>query len=729
MMKIDRRSFLALGLGAAAGTALTPLPWKLTDDISIWTQNWRWLPVPADGDVTMEIGACTLCPGGCGISVRKVGDRIVKIEGLPGHPVNDGGICALGISGTQLLYGGSRIKSPMKRSGERGQNKWSPISWDDAIAEVTAQIKTLVEAGKQESLACITGSDRGTVPLLFKRLLAVLGSPNFMPTSSMADSYSTVIRKMQGLSGSVDAGFDIENAGFILSFGSGIVEGWGSPLRMIRTANDLKAKKVSMVQVEQRLSNTAAFTQALVAVKPGTETDLALGMAAVIVAENLHNASAAGGSSSGFAEFAAMLKQQFGTDAVSAKTGLKSSAIVELARKFADPANRSLAICGRGRGSSPGSTREFMAVHALNSLVGRVNAQGGVYAVTAPDYIDWAKDASMTAAITGKTRIDEAGTGAFVHTDSLLNRLPAKILAQGDSPVGLLLVSEANPVYTLAGTKQVMEAFKKVPYIVSFSTTMDETTALADIVLPNHSYLERYQDVPVRAGLVKPLINLAKPVAAPQYDTQNVGDVVIKIAKALESPVADAFPWENYEDCLAKTLGDKWEPMKEKGFWADDSFVPSTSATFAFPAQFPDAPALAGDEKNMALVLLPKESMRLWGGAVADLPFGLKTVPDTELKGNAIVVEVNPKTGAALGLADGKEAVLTTASVSATVKVTFFEGIMEGVVAIPKGLGHTGSEKYLADKGVNTGELIAPVEDPVSGLDAAFGTRASLRRA
>lgn len=730
MMKIDRRSFLALGLGVAAGTALTPLPWKLTDDVSIWTQNWRWLPVPGDGDVTMEIGSCTLCPGGCGISVRKVGDRIVKIEGLPGHPVNDGGICALGISGTQLLYGGGRIKSPMKRSGERGQNKWSPISWDDAIAEVTTEIKKLVEAGKQESLACITGSDQGTTPLLFKRLLAVLGSPNFMTTSSMADSYSTVIRKMHGLSGAVDAGFDFENTGFVLSFGSGIVEGWGSPLRMIRTANDLKTKKVSMVQVEQRLSNTAAFTQALVAVKPGTEADLALGMAAVIVAENLHSSSAVGGSSSGFSEFAAMLKQQFSPDAVSAKTGLKNTAIAELARKFADPANRSLAICGRGQGSAPGSMREFMAVHALNALVGRVNTQGGVYAVQAPDYIDWAKDASMTAAITGKTRIDEAGTGTFTHTDSLLNRLPAKILAKGDSPVGLLLVSEANPVYTLAGTKQVMEVFKKIPYIVSFSTIMDETTALADIILPNHSYLERYQDIPVRAGLVKPLINLAKPVAAPQYDTQNVGDVVIKIAKALESPVADAFPWENYEDCLAKTLGDKWESMKEKGFWTDEAFVPGAGATaFAFPAQLPDAQVLAGDEKAMALVLLPKESMRLWGGSVADLPFALKTVPDTDLKGNQAVVEVNPKTGSSLGLADGKEALLTTASGSATVTVTFFEGIMEGVVAIPKGLGHTGSEKYIADKGVNTGDLIAPFEDPVSGLDAAFGTRASLKRA
>lgn len=725
MMKIDRRSFLALGLGAAAGTALTPLPWKLTDDISIWTQNWRWLPVPEDGDVTYETSACTLCPGGCGISVRKVKDRIVKIEGLSGHPVNNGGICALGISGTQLLYGGNRFTSPMRRSGERGKNSWTKISWDEAIAEVKAQITALVDAGKQESIACITGSDRGTVPMLFKRLLAALGSPNAMSAPSMADSYTAVIRHTQGQSGAVDAGFDVENAGFILSFGSGIVEGWGSPLRMIRAANTLKADKTPMVQVEQRLSNTAAFSQNLVAVKPGTEADLALGLAAVIVSENLHNASVTG-SSTGFAEFAAMVKKEYAVDAVSARTGLTSKAIAELARKFADPANRSLAVCGRGKGTTPGSMREFLAVHALNALAGRVNAKGGVYAVPSPDYIAWAKDKVMT---TGKTRIDDAGTGAFRLADSLLNRLPGKILEKGDSPVGLLLISEANPAYTLSGTKQVKDAFKKIPYIVSFSSFMDETTAMADLILPNHSYLERYEDAPVRSGLVKPLINLTRPVASPQYDTRHVGDTVIGIAKALEGDVAGAFPWESYEDCLAQTLGDKWEPMKEKGFWTDDSFVPPGGGSFAFPAEIPDGPVFTGDEKAMALFLLPKESMRLWGGPVADPPFALKTVPDTELKGRDTVVEVNPKTGASLGLADGRDAVLTTAAGSATVKVAFFEGIMEGVVAIPRGLGHTDTEKYLTDKGVNLGGLIPTVEDPVSGLDGAVGARASLKRA
>jgi anaerobic selenocysteine-containing dehydrogenase len=76
-MKISRRNFIALLAGGAAGIHITPLPWKVTDDIAIWTQNWPWLPVPPVGAFSHKKSVCTLCPGGCGIVVRKVDERAV----------------------------------------------------------------------------------------------------------------------------------------------------------------------------------------------------------------------------------------------------------------------------------------------------------------------------------------------------------------------------------------------------------------------------------------------------------------------------------------------------------------------------------------------------------------------------------------------------------------------------------------------------------------------------
>ncbi|MBL0714156.1 MAG: molybdopterin oxidoreductase, partial [Desulfosarcina sp.] len=121
-MKIDRRSFLALSVGGTVGTALTPLPWKIQDDVAIWSQMWPWTPWPVDGENTFVNSVSTLCTDGCGITVRKAGERAVKIEGMETYPINAGGICNLCAAGLQKLYGPTRILSPLKRVGARGQN-------------------------------------------------------------------------------------------------------------------------------------------------------------------------------------------------------------------------------------------------------------------------------------------------------------------------------------------------------------------------------------------------------------------------------------------------------------------------------------------------------------------------------------------------------------------------------------------------------------------------------
>jgi len=272
-MKMDRRSFLSFVIGGAAGTTLSPLPWKLTDDLAIWSQNWPWTPVPKNGEVSFVNTTCLLCPGGCGITVRKVDDRAVKIEGTPGHPVNDGGICILGLSGLQLLYGPTRVPSPLKRVGKRGENRWQKITWDEGIALVAEKLKDLRGKNLSHTLACISGTDGGTVARLMERFLTAYGSPNFIRTPSMRDSYEMTLHVMQGAQASI--GLDVAHADFILSFGSGILEGWGSPVRLFKANSAWKEKGVKVVQVEPRLSNTAAKSDKWLPIHPGPEGILA----------------------------------------------------------------------------------------------------------------------------------------------------------------------------------------------------------------------------------------------------------------------------------------------------------------------------------------------------------------------------------------------------------------------------------------------------------------------
>ncbi|MEJ2223275.1 MAG: molybdopterin-dependent oxidoreductase, partial [Desulfobacterales bacterium] len=282
-MKVDRRSFLAFALGGAAGTALSPLPWKVTDDFSIWSQNWPWTPVPQKGEISTVNSACTLCPGGCGISVKKVGERVIKIEGIKGHPVNDGGLCTLGLAGAQLLYGPTRIKTPMQKVN----GHWQKMSWEEAIKLLATKLKELRAGGSAHKVACVAGSDRGTMPELFNRFLNVYGSPNFFRTPSIWDSYELALYLTQGTRSM--AGFDIENADFILSFGSGLIEGWAAPGYMLRAKAMMRKNGGRMDQLEARLSKTAAKSDHWIAINPGTEGALALGLAHVIIKEKRYD--------------------------------------------------------------------------------------------------------------------------------------------------------------------------------------------------------------------------------------------------------------------------------------------------------------------------------------------------------------------------------------------------------------------------------------------------------
>jgi anaerobic selenocysteine-containing dehydrogenase len=739
-MKIDRRSFLSFAIGGAAGTALSPLPWKLIDDSSIWSQMWPWTPVPPDGEATYAHSTCTLCPGGCGITVRLIDGRAVKIEGREGHPINQGGLCLLGLSGLQLLYGPTRVPAPLKRVGDRGAGKWQRISWETAISEIAEVLGGLRGSGQAHTVAAICSRNRGTVAGLMERFLTAFGSPNFIRMPSMEDAQELGLYLTQGVLGSV--GYDFENSDYVLSFGAGLIDGWGAPVRMFRAHSGWHERGATVVQIENRLSNTAAKADQWVSIRPGTEADLALGIAHLMVAEGRYDSSFVEGRTADFDTFKEALTG-YAPDKVAATTGVPVETIAALAEAFA-AADRPVAVYGRGKGNVPGSLKEVLAVMALNALAGNLNQPGGMWAVPEPETAEWPEIETDELAAEGlqKPRIDGAGGQPYPYSRYLLNRLPQNLSDGGTYDIKALFVDDANPLYSLSGTQAVRQAFAQIPTIVSFASHMDETAAFADYVLPGHVYLERFEDVVVTAGLKRPTIGLVQPVMAPQYNTRHVGDTLIQLARALDEPVAAAFPWGDYRACLEGSMGDKWDILLAQGVWTDDAFeadpavdFETASGDFEFVSEAGAAVytaagvAAEGDENSLPLLLVPYDIMRLASRRAGSPPFMVKTVSDTLLKGKDVLVEVNPQTANAAGLAEGKYATLETPAGRARVKVHVSNRIQPGVVAMVRGLGHTAFDKYLADKGVNVNTLMGPVIDPASGFNAVWGVRAKLARA
>lgn len=758
-MKIDRRCFLSLVVGGAVGTTLTPVPWKLTDDIAIWTQNWPWTPVPEDGPNKYVKSVCTQCPGGCGIVARTIKNRAIKIEGQPDHPVNNGSLCPKAISATQHLYGPSRIQEPMKRAGERGQGKWEKISWDEAIATVSEKLAELRTKGKPHEVACISDTDKGSVAYLLDRFLRAYGSPNFIRTPTSLDAQELSLYLSCGQQGSI--GYDLKNADFILSFGCALMDGCDAA-GQIMSAYAGFDQKVQLVQIEPRLSDTAGRASKWIAAKPGTEGILALGLGHVIVRENLYNKDFVNNFSAGFEDwqdesgtahpgYRSMVKD-YSPDKVAELTGLSSQAIESLARSFVR-ARRPIAVSGYNSTGS-GSLDQALAIFALNALAGNIRKPGGITFVGEPDYLSWTEMKIDKTASAGnqQPRVDNAGSGSYPHARYLLNQLPRVIKdAKADAPVQALLVAGANPLYTMTDNKAAAEAFDRIPFIVSFSAFMDETAKHADLLLPHPHFLECYQDVPTPAGLPETVIGLSRPVVKTSYDVRHTGDVVIQIAKSFGGFIENAFPWKDYEDFLQKSLSEKWKTLEKKGYWTEatpqdttwsEAFrTPSGKFEFLPRAKFAgtgsakgqalvfDNLSLPGDAKELPLILIPYTSARIAHGPVANTPFMTKTVDAGVIRKNDVFVEINPRTAEEYGLSQDDRATLKTPAGQARVRVNLFEGVMPGLVAMPAGLGRTGFSEYIAGKGVNVYSLIPGVEDPGSGLNTAWGARASLAKA
>jgi anaerobic selenocysteine-containing dehydrogenase len=568
-MELDRRNFIKFVAGGVGGTLLSPLPWKLVDDIAIWTQNWPWVPVPAKGKFSAVNSVCSLCSGACGIEVRKAGDRVVKIEGRSDYPVNRGALCPLGMAGQQILYNeGIRWKGPMKRVGPRGSEEFREITWDQALNELATRIKGLREQGAPEKLAAIDGNQsRSTLALMIQRFLDAVGSPNYLAVPREEDTHALAAHLMQGTHGPVP--IDLENSDFILSFGCPLLDGWGGSGRMQSAwrefAGDTERKKAHLVQIDPRASRTALKADEWIAPLPGTEAALAMGIAHVIVKEKRYNKEFienhafgfddwfdAGGGHRGFSRF---VLETYAPPVVEKITGIQKHTIISLAKRFAD-SKAPLAIAGRGKGLLPGSVYEFMAVHALNGLVGSINRRGGVLTAEDLPLASWREATYDSVAVDGlnKQRVDLAGSPRHPFSGSLLHRLfEATNTTQGCS-IDTLLICSANPIHTVPDGKDLKEAFEKIPFVTSFSPFRDETSLMADLILPDHIYLEKMTDIVWPPGLQYPLYALSQPVVRPLYGTRHSGDVFISLAQRIGGTVSDSFGWEHFEEAVKERV-------------------------------------------------------------------------------------------------------------------------------------------------------------------------------
>jgi len=670
---MDRRHFIKL-------TAITGTTAALTACGNPENQLIRFIPeddlIP--GIATWKPSICPLCSAGCGVIARVMeGEAEVfrngqpglikmglakKLEGNPEDAISQGKLCSRGQAAIQITYHPDRLDQPKKRSGERGAGQFVDITWDEAIKELTGKLDELAAANDQASLAFLARPRRGRRLDLAAELLQRFGAKPPVTYEFFSDE---VLRRANASAfGSHQlATVDLENAKFVISFGADFLGTWNSAVaqsvaygRMRQAGAGARPK---FVHVDARLTQTAANADEFVACKPGTEGLLAMAMAAIV-----NKAADAG---------------DYAPAMVAEKTGVPVEKIERLAREFAahGPA---VALVGGAPLAHTNAAFHAYAVNTLNRAGNALNQPGGL---------------------------------SFVPQGSQAATRPLKEIL--DAAPKVLLIDDVNPVFASPASWKVADALKRVPFIVSFGSFVDETSALADLILPDHSFLESWVEAAPESGSAKAAPSKFAPVMRPLYDTRSTPDVLLEVSRGLAKPIAPALP-NTFEEYLAGGN--------------PSASAPSASADKkGLPPQMPwTEPQFDGDAAQYPYHFMPYASQNLHDGSLAHLPW-LQELPDPMTSGMwCSWVEINEKKAIELGIAEGDLVEVTSSQGSVRAPAFLNPGLAPDAVAMPVGQGHTNFTRYATNRGVNPIAILAPATVAETGTLAWAATRVKIAR-
>jgi anaerobic selenocysteine-containing dehydrogenase len=735
---MERRDFLKISVLTGAVGALESCG---SPDIQII----RFLPeedmVP--GIATWKPSVCTLCSAGCGLIVRVMeGEAEVlrngkaglikmglakKLEGNPDHPVNRGKLCARGHAGLQVVYHPDRLRGPMKRTGARGSGQFDPVSWDDALMELSGQLSALQPADRA-SLAFLSRPLRGQRRELVERFLRAFGAPPPMAYEPLDEA---VLRRANLMSfGRAELPtFDLARADYLISFGADFLGVWNSPVSQSIGYGEMRqgrpGRRGRFVQVESRMSQTGGNADQWIPCHPGREGALALGIAHVILRERLNRGpvqSRAGALIPGWSQGL----PTYAPEAVASLTGVPAETITRLAREVSS-SGQSAAIVGGAPLAHTNGLFTALAVNALESLVD-AGGEGGRILSFMPD----------------------SGLGAPAPVQgsyATLNTFAQTVLEERPGAPKVLLLHDANPVFSAPSATRVREAIAKVPYVVSFSSFVDETSALADLILPDHAPLESWLDDLPESGANRTVASLAAPAVRPLHNTRSMPDVLLGLARQMGGAIAAALPWETYEAMLqarylelrrqmpaavpADSDDDFWSKVQEQGGWwspagTAQGGTAAISGRVAAPAT---EPAFDGAAGEFEFYFQPYPSQAFRDGSLAHLPW-MQELPDVLTTAMwSSWVEINPQTAERLGIAQGDMVAVSSQHGTVRAPAVVSPGIAPDLVAMPIGQGHSNFTRFATGRGANPLSILAPLTEPETGSLAWAATRVKLARA
>jgi anaerobic selenocysteine-containing dehydrogenase len=510
---------------------------------------------------------CRGCHGVCGVRLHLENGRLVRVTGDPASPTSRGYICVKGKAAPELLYHPDRLKYPLKRAGARGEDRWRRISWDEALDEVAARLAKAKRESGAESIVGARGTGRPYY-VLFHRFLNCLGTPNRLGFAHLCYGPRLTVSAMT--CGNLPVcdyyGFGGAYPDCVLVWGSNLTEvGAADGMCGYQLTRTLK-RGAKLIVVDPRRTDLAARADVWLQIRPGTDAALALGMLHVIIEEGLYDRDFVARYTVGFEKLAERARS-YTPEKVADITWVPAEQIRAAARLYAKTRPACLQW-GVGIDQGVNNFQTIRAVLMLSGVTGNIDAPGGDVLWVPPEGVV-VQAPRLNPAIELPERLSAAsrrkmlGGDKYKLSTTIQPRLFIEAALTGRPyPLKALFIMGTNLLIGHSDCLKMVEALRKMDFIVASDLFMNPTVQLADIVLPAASWLET-DDVP---DLHIVWCNTIRQKVAAVGECRDDKEVLFDLARRLG--MQENFPWRDtreYCDWVLRGTGLTFEQFKETG--------------------------------------------------------------------------------------------------------------------------------------------------------------------
>jgi thiosulfate reductase/polysulfide reductase chain A len=724
--EISRRDFLKLGSAAASAFAVGQF---IAPPVAATAHHAGSLDNNGSGYIST---LCEMCVWRCGVRAKVDEGRVVKLEGNPEHPHSHGRLCARGQSGLMNTYDPDRVLTPLIRVGKRGEGKFRQASWSEALDMVAENMLKIKNAYGPEAM--VFSSTHNLSQPLFENLLYGFGSPNYGTQRSLC--FNAMVTAFLLTYGIEEPARNYDNVQYILLVGRNLTEAISTSetTEMI----DAMARGAKLVYLDPRFTKTASKANEWMPVRPGTDLAFLLAMINVIATEQLGNCEFVKEFTVGCDQLPTHTAE-YTPEWAESKCGIPADTIRRIAHEFAAAKPNALAHPGWRTSNFINSFQTERAIAILNAMVGNIfetdgclfaksPEAGGISLGSPPQPAYPRVTASRLDGVPWKYPFVPLKLGVFQEMrDAILTGQPYQ--AHG------WFISRQNPVLSLPDRQKTLEAFTKMEFIVTVDILMNDTSWFSDVILPEASYLERYDPlVPM-----KDRVFIRQPVIEPQGDAKSALWIYKELGMRLG--LSDFFQYNDEEDYLNQQLaplGYTLDEIRLHGYIEIPQEEQTTEIKFNTPsgkvevysetlakAGYPGLPTWEEPPQPKA-----GEFYLLTGKVGQHTQFGTQNNQLLHKYQDEPRLWMAPEAAQNLGLKDWDMVDVTSpvGSVNVTLEVT--SAIRRDCVYLTPGFGHLSMGLRTAyGVGASDSQLHVTYTDPISGGQALSQTFVSVRKA